>query len=298
MILKATSIGELVLRQVSRRRKGRVTRVFRNSAYVETADGFILVLLSRLRSPMTVNLDHGGGLEGSLSAGEVCHFEEDTIRFGSLTLLLKGAAVYRSSLRRGVPFKPVAARELVKGASMLRLLYDVSPPALDLVGNESFRKFIRSVLVPLSRGHSDGAYLPSNYYPLIGLGSGFTPAGDDFVSGFTAAFNYVARWKGDRRISLPTSALLARTLPESTTILEYAQRGYVDEDLERLIQSAAGSSQRGFTDELLGVARRGHTSGLDMSLGVVLSVAAIRAGIGHDGALEKALRALTGSRTL
>ncbi|MDV3277050.1 MAG: DUF2877 domain-containing protein [Nitrososphaerales archaeon] len=298
MILKVTDIGELVLKQRSRAREGTVRRVFHSSAYVETSEGLILLLHGGLRSPMTVNLDPGENPEGVLSAGDAFHFRGATIKVGELSLVLEGAKVFRSSLRRRAPFRPIAAKELVRGAVMLRLLYNVSSPALDLVGDRSFKKFVRSVLLPVAGGRLSGAYLPDNYFALIGLGSGFTPAGDDFVSGFTAAFNYVARRTGAKLIALPMSELLRRTVPESATILGYAQNGYVDEDLEKLILSAAGARQGKFTDQLLEVARRGHTSGIDMSSGVVLSVAAVRDGIEHDGALESVLLALTGSRTL
>jgi hypothetical protein len=135
-----------------------------------------------------------------------------------------------------------------------------------------------------------------SYRGLIGRGGGFTPAGDDFVAGFVGTFNYIARCRRDRTISIPSRWVLSKTVPESGAILAYAAKGYVDEGLERLILSSTQGKGPGFSTELLSVASRGHTSGLDMSLGVLLCGATLVAKESHDGTLQRCAQVIGGGR--
>jgi hypothetical protein len=294
MILRAANVGELVSSFLTHRSEGRVRRVFRSSAYIEAEDEVILLLRGELRSPMTVNLWAADDFERLLAIDERCDLGLGRLEFERMTVRTEGASVYRGGLERDSSIAPQAGSELVRGILMLRLLYRASQSTLDIVTDGSFRQFINTVLLPLAEGEMADAYLPRNYFPLIGKGGGFTPAGDDFVGGFAAAFNHVARKTGVREIRLPRNELEKRTVPESAALIDYAQRGYVDEEVERLIISAFGGGP-GFFDKLLQVARRGHTSGIDMSSGVVLSAAVCRDRMTREGTLEKCLSALTNS---
>jgi hypothetical protein len=86
--------------------------------------------------------------------------------------------------------------------------------------------------------------------------------------------------------------LKKRTVPESASLVDYAQRGYVDEGLEKLILAGLRNRPRQFRAELSELASRGHTSGLDMSLGVLLLVACVGDIVRHGAALESSLQAL------
>jgi len=298
MSLRVTSIGELATALTTPTSVGRVTRVFRNSAYVESEGGLYTLLRGGPRSPMTINVSGTEEIERALKAGDACRYRDKRLNIGGVRLQTEGAGVYRSELRKPTFINPITSADIVKGIAMLRLLYHASPPSLDIVGHKSFLDFVHSVVLPLGRGELTGLHQPRNYLALVGLGSGFTPSGDDLLAGFAGAYNHVARSTGAESIALPLAELSKRTVFESAMILDYAQKGYVDEGLERLILSSLGNSAGDFFDELLELTRRGHTSGIDMSLGVILSVAAVRAWTQHDRTLQDVLRALTGSRTL
>jgi hypothetical protein len=298
MILQARDIGELAAAQMQSASEGKVTRVFRRSAYVETKEGLILLLEGELRSPMTLNLGAEAGLEQLVSVGGSCSLGAEKMSFEGFSVERGDASVYRSALLDRSPVDVVDSGELVKGVVMLSLLYDVSPPSLNLVGDAAFAKFIRSVVLSFGRGETREPYLPESYFPLVGLGSGFTPAGDDLLSGYLATFNFAARSLGIREILLPWSDLEKRTVAESARMLEYAQRGHTDEDLTRLILSAVSSHHASFESNLLDVARRGHTSGIDMSLGVILASASVAGWLGRSDATQKIVDALSRLRTL
>jgi hypothetical protein len=297
MILRATCVGELAASFANTSANGRVTRVFRNSAYLESGSALFLLLRGEIKSPMTINLEGEGEMERMLAVGDTCSAQDSQIVAGRLTVLTSGASTYRSKLTAPSRISPIGSTQLIKGITALRLLYDVSPSSLDLLSSKPFRDFVDSLLSPQGYGASTWLYELGSYLPLVGLGSGFTPAGDDLVGGFAAAYNHFARSKGMKVIDLPLAELAKRTVHESAIILDYAQRGYVDERLERMILSAMNNSPQEFFSELLEVTRRGHTSGIDMSLGVLLCVATIKEQT-ENGTVKSCLQALMGSRTL
>ena len=292
MTLNATCVGELVRSLADSGARGRVRRIFRNSAYLESRGGLALLLRGDLRSPMTVNLAPGPEFTNILSIKQAFELGHDTLDLGELEIRLDGAPTFSSSLMDGRPTNPIAEADVVRGATALKLLYSASQPSLELVSGRAFGEFASSVLEPFAHGKMDRVYFFRNYVGLIGNGSGFTPAGDDLVAGFTAAFNHYAKGTDTVPISLPLTELKKRTVNESASLLDYAQRGYVDEGLERLILSGLGNKPVQFRAELSELASRGHTSGLDMSLGVLSLVAVLGDYIRHGTALESSLAAI------
>jgi hypothetical protein len=292
LMLKASSVGELVHALSAKGAKGKVKRTFHNSAYLESRGGLVLLLRGRLRSPMTVNIAAGPDFQEVLSVGQTFDLRPSSLNVGELKIRIGGAPVFRSSLMDAQPINPIGESATAKDATSLKLLYSASATALDLVKGQAFGEFVNSVLRPLARGRLEPLYQLSNYLHLIGNGTGFTPAGDDLVAGFTAAFNHYAMVTGATTLSLPLAVLKKRTVPESALLVDYAQRGYVDEGLEKLILAGLRNRPRQFRTELSELASRGHTSGLDMSLGVLLLVASVGDIMRHGATLESSLQAL------
>jgi len=200
--------------------------------------------------------------------------------------------VHRSSLLAARMATLPTSSELVKGVTILKSLYDVAPQGPVLPGDASFAAFVEKTLLPFAGGRDDVVFRFQNYLGLVGRGGGFTPAGDDFVAGFVGTFNFLSRCNNSRAIVVPKESVLSRTVQESGAIIVYSSRGYVDEGLERLILASTSAYGTGFSDELLSVASRGHTSGVDMSLGVLLCEAAAADRTDHGNALRLCLRAL------
>jgi len=288
MIQRASSVGELAQRFLSRGGRGSVTRVFRRSAYVRAGSDYFLLLWSNGRSPMTINvMGESDGSEG-LRAGEECELSPSGIRAPRIEVSAEGGRVYRSSLRRTREIESPAPDDLVKGVAMLKTLYDASPHGPVLVSDPAFQSFARRVLVPASGGKRRLGF--DDFLALVGRGGGFTPAGDDFTAGFTSVYNYMARGMGSRRIVIPKKLASSRTIPESAAIMVYSSRGYVDEGMERLILDSLGG--RRFSDDLMSLASRGHTSGIDMSLGALLAEAVESDGGDRGRVLKRCLETL------
>jgi hypothetical protein len=240
---------------------------------------------------MAINVATTEDFVDIVTADERCLFAGGEVLFEKVRVQTEGGRLYSGRLGRGAPVSPVPASSLVRGTAALKLLYGVSDQPLAILSSESFNRFVESVLAPAASGEMAGVYAPENYMPLIGAGGGFTPAGDDVVGGFAAAFNHAARVGGLREVVLPREELERRTVPESAALLEYAQRCLVDEEVENLILSAFGGKPGTFVQDLLRVAKRGHTSGLDTSVGVILAAAVTREMQAGDGTLKRCLAA-------
>jgi hypothetical protein len=238
---------------------------------------------------MTINL--GANRGENLKVGERCRITPGELRFDSLRIEVEGAEVYRSPLlvQREVVLPPPAA--LVRGTLTLRSLYDAAPAGPSLATDAELGRFVKGTLAPFAAGRRNKINSFGSYLPLLGRGSGFTPAGDDFVGGLLATKNYIAHCEGSRAIPVLMRQLRSRTIPESAALLARAARGYVDEGVGTLILKTLDGIGR-FSDELLDVARRGHTSGLDMSLGVLLFEAALSDSRGGGTALRRCLEVL------
>jgi len=291
MIQRADFAGELALRVLARGGVAKVTRVFPGAVYVRSRDDFVLLLWGGLKSPMTINAPGGKVARAPLGPDDSLVLDEGGLRSSVAEISVWGAAVHRGSLRGKRVLELPPGRELAKGVGMLRSMYDVSASGPLLVDDAPFRLFLRECLIPYSRRRKSDLFRFRAYDALIGRGPGFTPAGDDFVSGLSATMNFVARSRDLQRIHMPKRLLLQRTVPESGAMVAYSALGYVDEGMEGLILASLGKPVD-FHDELLSVASRGHTSGVDMALGVLLCEAALAERERRDGTLEMCMAAL------
>ena len=284
---KASSVGSLAASLLAGSKSGKVTRVFQRSVYVRSGEDFLLLLWGSLRSPMTINVE-GSAATTTIRAEQRCRLRKDSVVLDNGRIDFGGADVFRSALldRREVTLPGREA--LRKGVVVLRSFYDVSLSGPTLNRDSALRTFAENTLLPLASGESAGAYSPAIYLTLVGRGGGFTPAGDDFLGGLVGTFNFIARCRKSRQIRIPRSLLRGRTVPESANMLFHSARGHVDEGMERLVlKSLDGSSV--FSGELVEVARRGHTSGVDMSLGVLLCEAALASAENGGGVLQDCL---------
>lgn len=107
---------------------------------------------------------------------------------------------------------------------------------------------------------------------LCGRGPGFTPAGDDFISGFLTMLNWI-------RISLdlgspiiPGSEFRNLTTWTSFKLMECNARRLVDMEIQDLINSVAQGDPFRYVDGIKLIAKRGHTSGLDFVTGATIAV--------------------------
>ena len=95
-------------------------------------------------------------------------------------------------------------------------------------------------------------------------------------------YNSLAHLAARPQILLDSATLHRRTSWISAKLLDYMQRLILDDQILRVIHSAAEGDEDTVVIELESLFPRGHTSGIDISVGQILALSLIR-----DIAFEK-----------
>ncbi len=106
---------------------------------------------------------------------------------------------------------------------------------------------------------------------LCGRGPGYTPAGDDFISGFLTMFNWCAKCLDFERIILPEE-YSTMTSWTSYKLMEYSQECICDEEIQGMVNSLALGRSDEYSKKMVPLSSRGHTSGVDLVTGMTCAL--------------------------
>lgn len=115
-------------------------------------------------------------------------------------------------------------------------------------------------------------YLSHSLFGMCGCGPGFTPAGDDFISGFLTVLNRILI---DLKIGVPIipgSEFRNLTTWTSFKLMESNARGLVDGEIQNLINCIATGDILSYAYATRQLSKKGHTSGLDFVTGATVAV--------------------------
>jgi hypothetical protein len=101
------------------------------------------------------------------------------------------------------------------------------------------------------------------------------------LGGFLSAYNSLAENIGRQKVLLNLDLLKRKTNWISAKLLDYMQRLVLDQQVSRMIGSAASGNGDGLILATESLLSRGHTSGIDISVGASLGF-----GIAQDIALN------------
>lgn len=139
---------------------------------------------------------------------------------------------------------------------------------------------VRALALACGQGDAEGAARAA--VPLLGLGPGLTPAGDDLVGG--AFFGRVLLARGTagaeawaRAAGRVRAHAAGRTHPVSEALLGDLLGGEGPAPLHALLAGLAAPGARGVGDLAQGVVRLGHSSGWDLLAGLLAGLAGERA---------------------
>ena len=292
MILEAKYIGCLAKEFLTKslKKAGRIRTILPNTFYAEFDGNPIIVTRKRGRAPLNINISQAQGesFQRIIQPDLSISFKGDALKIGNIIVDLRHVEIYEctgfdlDSLR-------VSDDELIKASFILSRLYDlVERNFLVIYRTSQFHEFLTNIVKPFANGVEDAVQNPEPYRKLMGLGQGFTPAGDDFLSGFLATLNVSSKIYGFKGFFLSKDDILSSTSWASGMLLYYSQYGYVGEGVSRIVQSLR--DEVGFSDALMDLARIGHTSGLDISLGVLVASSMILDLIRSKGILSRVIR--------
>ena len=282
--MRANCIGSLAAKALSSDDSGitgHVMNTFSNAFYLRTLNGELVFVTNRpLRSPITINLDSTLNLEHLAKPLEPVYVREKEILIGGEAFIdLSRALSYQApsnsadELRREFAEIEKALRTV---AFLLRII-DTSQSVLDPHGlaHEGMVEFMSGAVIPFRRSSTE-ARLREAALKIVGLGSGFTPSGDDALGGFLAVYNSFAEAIGRAPILFDFPLLQERTNWISAKLVDYMQHLILDEQMHRMIDSASIGDEDTLVLALETLLPRGHTSGIDISVGALLALSLIR----------------------
>jgi len=282
--LRTRCIGSLALKALAAQdsaASGQVVSTFSNSFYTKTGkDELVFFTNHALRSPITVNLDATNDLEHLVKPLESLRVRGKEIRIGTDVIVeLSAASLYQDRIEPASEHGPGFTRigPSLQVASWMLGIIETSQSVLDphALPHSRIVEFVSDGVMPLRSPGTKGRFLDAAL-KIVGLGLGFTPSGDDILGGFLATHNLFARTIDRAPIILDARLLEERTTWISAKLLDYMQHLILDEQLQRLIESASSEDQDALVIALETLLPRGHTSGIDIAVGAILGLSLIR----------------------
>ncbi len=258
--LRAWSVGCLVNNHTF----FNVRHVFNKTVYLEGENNDLIILSAyEWRAPFIVNVH----AEEITSFKQIVKPEEKVIvdresfvfKESGLIVKLEGSEYY-AGLEPPESISPLGLPEINRLLGILVLL--------STCFEDSFwsreRKMICNALL------SGETLSEHTMMKIVGLGGGFTPSGDDFYTGYLASLVYHEKVRGRSNTALIIpDVVLNRTTWASRRLIQYAAKGIFDEAIEELLKNMYEGSIERTVNSLIQLARRGHTSGFYLAVGLI-----------------------------
>lgn len=282
-----------------------VLHVFAQAAYLKNELDDVLALTTDSLGPGPLSLTLSGleaPLDRLLDAGERVLVEPSSLRTPRFQIDLAGARPWKArppwaSLRRRaarlLALRPHLTRttleaapagslaELLQGApasTSVGMLADLALNAAMsawLMLEETLRRLPKD-----SQREAEVPHLRSAAARLAGLGSGFTPAGDDFLLGVVyALWSTRPESQAERVARIIAAAAAPRTTTVSGAWLWAGARGEASAAWHTLVEMLSSGGAEAVTSAIARLARIGHTSGADALTGYVLGLGALLEGV-------------------
>jgi hypothetical protein len=257
------------------------------AVYLISKSGQVIILsFDSYISPLTCTLDHFSPELRAITPGEEFTISDSALVHPTVTVLLRSSAIWHEPFPTGDPLPAAACLRLatqaaeffthqkssVGFASLLLPVLHLEPPVSDGV---NIYAHIMELLGALTAGSATQA--GQAILPLLGLGRGLTPSGDDLINGLLLFQN---RWPAYSPLANSDQVLFnqqvifqsrQRTTSLSANLLELAALGTGD---ERLISAVDGlaTGQPPLPQWLPALSSYGSSSGGDALLGMALAI--------------------------
>jgi len=290
----AKSIGRKALLDISRRRGARlglVAAVFDNTIYIRTdSDELVVITRKNTRSPINLNVFGGSTFLSTTRASAEAHVDGGELVLDRLRLSYDSCAEYLSHADElaldhhdvKIDASILAAARILAVAAQRGCVLDPMSPSHD-----SARRFLTGAASWKSRER-----LLNQAAEMLGLGFGFTPSCDDFVGGLLASFNVLSHRTNRKPLVIEWETLRSRTSWISARLIDYMQNRLIDETVERCIASIAAGEEDAAVDAIMDLASRGHTSGLDISVGLLSGASLFLEGLRGRNVFQRLIEVL------
>jgi hypothetical protein len=266
---------------------GEVISIFDNTLNIKTNCNELLVLsTSKVRSPINMNIlsvpdcDNGAarGFKGIVEYGSEIKKENDNeiVVGGQISLQLIKSRVFKNYLRRKRPSLACLIRFENASNKILDTLMKQSKRGCllnpDITTRGVLYKFLREIENIQQDEKKFAKLIAGSLLQLCGRGPGFTPSGDDFISGYCVLFNYLSQSLGFTKLNPSDKGIVHLTTWISFMLMRYYERCIVDEQIQTMINSLADGNFEKYVSSLVQISYRGHTSGIDIATGMTAAL--------------------------
>lgn len=289
------ALGRLAAARLRATTCGEVIAVFRNSFYIRLGDGVVCLGPPALGlGPLNVLclLPDGWSCVQRVTSHMTVACAGDSLRIGEREGFdLSGATLWQSPvaahvsvacLRAGLGRLAASAR-IGSSGGLGTLVVPLSDPCAQMRQPDDGEPLLRTaagVIWPLrdwlTSALAGAPDAPPDTAPLIGLGPGLTPSGDDVLCGAMATLHYLGR--ADIAGRLAQSVLPAAqtgTSLISASYLKCAADGQASAVLFDVLDCLTGGGEAALDDRLAAIGAVGHSSGWDTLAGAAAACAAL-----------------------
>lgn len=296
------SIGTLAANVLSSEKIIGIFSLTSRGIYLEFGNNRMIFLsFEDYRGPLTANLSEGSSPLLSLSSGETATISGDRIKFSQsgISISKSNAIVWKPPGAIGTSLSPADRVNLIRDlalaayrykkpeglSELLPFLVGVSPEYLN---KDNQLKRISGKINEIRTQITQGDMLPlsQTIQSFLGLGSGLTPWGDDFVMGLLFSLN---RWRVAFQAvkNLPkfnqqiVDAAYKCTTTLSANLIECAALGLAEERLIQAVDLLATAKQNQ-SEALTGILNWGNSSGVDALVGMMTAFLPFRHSLVSD----------------
>lgn len=269
---------------------GKVLNAFETTINIRTGtDELLVITQGKLRSPANVNVTPSDGnpkFNRIIGEGAQARLQVDFDRqqsasliIGDVAILLNSHGIFRNQFST---LEPEALETFANNSD--RILASLVTEAQanrfgcllrpDITTRGLFKAFLEQLVRDkvVINPHEFADKLTNGLLELCGKGPGFTPAGDDFIAGYLAMFNWLFGTTKLADSVIPGTEFLRLTTWTSFKLMEYSARNLLDDQAQVMINCVACNNIDAYIRTIKLISKRGHTSGLDFATGMTLAL--------------------------
>lgn len=278
------SAGQLAVETLNRLADGKlgtVIQTFRNTIYVRTIDDTLVCITSHdIRGPFNLNIDDKVEFD-MLGIDEPVYKLNNILKIGDLEFPLENIPIPEENehclISGGLEKRVSQAAGLLGIFGVEGTLLDSNSPFFRAASNG-----IKKITQAAKRDNF--AELQNSIGGIVGLGNGSTPSGDDFLAGFLYCLRQLRDSSSSDCLKI---RIEGKTSWHSRKFVEYAQRGFVIEQLEIFVNSVLSGTEEMIIDSTVNLIRIGHSSGIDSAFGVLVAASTSLDDAGCQAILKK-----------
>lgn len=293
---RIVKIGSLWLPYIHKSRDskvyvGEVVNVFRRTINIKTASNTLLSITSQnYFSPIYINIEGKDYLIPIDFSKMVRPYERVYINNGEVTINtislkineISGNMIYTPTIcmkitRKGIILDNVDLHKLTKMLSKVSFIINIVEKPnniIELVEKNNFmnllEKLVNNIYGYLSNTLGEREVVDS-IYSFLGLGFGYTPSSDDFISGLLGVLNLFLSYSRRDIIKLNKHIILTRTNWVSGNLVYLNHLGLFSSVFEEAVEALLMFNEYRIIDAFLSLLSIGHTSGFDMFIGALIA---------------------------